>query len=165
MDAIVQTVSHNPFIMHKLVTAGGGAFILGLITILNPIITFFVGLLPPKVKYAVIFKSDKCAFAVGPFANSRSAQVYGDANALEIEKCTVVDINQILNHEVKINVIDPGVPLSRPEWQFKMIARKTGRPRIEDISKTIEARKPWLKLEMSRRTWYRRQAEKRKGRE
>ena len=29
-----------------------------------------------------------------------------------------------------------------------------------------EARKPWLKLEMSRRTWYRRQAEKRnKGRE
>jgi hypothetical protein len=38
---------------------------------------------------------------------------------------------------------------------------KTGRPRIEDRAKTIEARKPWLKLEMSRRTWYRRQAEKR----
>ena len=38
--------------------------------------------------------------------------------------------------------------------------RKTGRPRIEDRAKTIEARKPWLKLEMSR-TWYRRQAEKR----
>jgi hypothetical protein len=38
---------------------------------------------------------------------------------------------------------------------------KTGRPRIEERAKTIEARKPWLKLEMSRRTWYRRQAEKR----
>jgi hypothetical protein len=44
-------------------------------------------------------------------------------------------------------------------------ARKTGRPRIEDRAKTIEARKPWLKLKMSRRTWYRRQAETRKGRE
>jgi hypothetical protein len=37
-----------------------------------------------------------------------------------------------------------------------------GRPRIEDRAKTIEARKPWLKLGMSRRTWYRRQAEQRK---
>jgi hypothetical protein len=43
----------------------------------------------------------------------------------------------------------------------RMKRRKTGRPRIEDRAKTIEARKPWLKLEMSRRTWYRRQAEKR----
>jgi hypothetical protein len=42
--------------------------------------------------------------------------------------------------------------------------RKTGRPRIEERHLTIEAKKPWLKLEMSRRTWYRRQAEKRKGR-
>ena len=40
-------------------------------------------------------------------------------------------------------------------------ARKAGGPRIEDRARTIEARKPWLKLEMSRRTWYRRQAEKR----
>jgi hypothetical protein len=40
---------------------------------------------------------------------------------------------------------------------------KTGRPRIEERHLTIEAKKPWLKLEMSRRTWYRRQAEKRKG--
>jgi hypothetical protein len=39
--------------------------------------------------------------------------------------------------------------------------RKTGRPRIEDRANTIEARKPLLKLGMSRRTWYRRQAEKR----
>jgi hypothetical protein len=37
--------------------------------------------------------------------------------------------------------------------------RKTGRPRIEDRAQTIEAKKPWLKLQMSRRTWYRRQAE------
>jgi hypothetical protein len=43
-------------------------------------------------------------------------------------------------------------------------ARK-GRPRIEYRTRTIEAKKPWLKLEMSRRTWYRRQAEQRKGRE
>jgi hypothetical protein len=41
--------------------------------------------------------------------------------------------------------------------------RKTGRPRIEERANTIEAKKPWLKLEMSRRTWYRRQAEQRKG--
>jgi hypothetical protein len=39
-------------------------------------------------------------------------------------------------------------------------ARK-GRPRIEDRAQTIEARKPWLKLNMSRRTWYRRRAEQR----
>jgi hypothetical protein len=42
-------------------------------------------------------------------------------------------------------------------------APKKGRPRIEDRAKTIEAKKPWLKLEMSRRTWYRRQAERRKA--
>ena len=42
-------------------------------------------------------------------------------------------------------------------------APKKGRPRIEDHAKTIEARKPWLKLKMSRRTWYRRQADQRKG--
>ena len=42
---------------------------------------------------------------------------------------------------------------------------RKGRPRLEDRAKTIEARAPWLKLEMSRRTWYRRQAEKRAGRE
>ena len=40
---------------------------------------------------------------------------------------------------------------------------KTGRPLNENRANTIEAKKPWLKLEMSRRTWYRRQAEKRKG--
>jgi hypothetical protein len=33
------------------------------------------------------------------------------------------------------------------------------------ICSAVSARKPWLKLEISRRTWYRRQAEKRKGRE
>ena len=42
---------------------------------------------------------------------------------------------------------------------------KKGRPRIEDRAKTIEAKTLWLKLEMSRRTWYRRQAEQRRGRE
>jgi hypothetical protein len=43
-------------------------------------------------------------------------------------------------------------------------APKKGRPRIEDRARTIEAKKPWLKLGMSRRTWYR-QAEQREGRE
>jgi hypothetical protein len=38
---------------------------------------------------------------------------------------------------------------------------KKGGPRIEDIGKTNEARKPWLKLGMSRRTWYKRRAERR----
>jgi hypothetical protein len=38
---------------------------------------------------------------------------------------------------------------------------KKGRPRIEHRTRTIEARKPWLKLEMSRRTC--RQAEQRKA--
>lgn len=42
------------------------------------------------------------------------------------------------------------------------ILRKPGGVRIEDRDKTIEAQKPWEKLGMSRRTWYRRQAEKRK---
>jgi hypothetical protein len=41
---------------------------------------------------------------------------------------------------------------------------KKGRPRIEDRAQTIEAKKPWRKLGMSRRTWYCRQAEQRKGR-
>ena len=36
--------------------------------------------------------------------------------------------------------------------------RRTGRPRIEDKEKTIEAQKPWVKIGMSRRTWYRRKA-------
>jgi hypothetical protein len=42
---------------------------------------------------------------------------------------------------------------------------KKGRPRIEESHLTNEAKKPWLKLNMSRTTWYRRQAEKREGRE
>jgi hypothetical protein len=46
-----------------------------------------------------------------------------------------------------------------------MSRAKTGRPRIEDRARTIEARQPWLKLGMSRRTWYRRQAERREARE
>ena len=47
---------------------------------------------------------------------------------------------------------------------FNRRAVKKGRPRIEDRARTNEAKKPWLKLGMSRRTWYRRQAEKRAGR-
>jgi hypothetical protein len=39
-------------------------------------------------------------------------------------------------------------------------AVKKGRPRIGEEQVTLEAEKPWLKLGLSRRTWYRRQAEK-----
>jgi hypothetical protein len=46
-----------------------------------------------------------------------------------------------------------------------MNRRKAGCPRIENRANTSEAKKPWLKLGMSRTTWYRRQAEQRKGRE
>lgn len=41
--------------------------------------------------------------------------------------------------------------------------RKPGGVRIEDRASTIEATKPWAPAGMSRRTWYRRQAEKRAG--
>jgi hypothetical protein len=45
-------------------------------------------------------------------------------------------------------------------WRRLTVSRtQKGRRRIE------AAQKPWLKLEMSRRTWYRRQVEQRKGRE
>jgi hypothetical protein len=46
-----------------------------------------------------------------------------------------------------------------------MKPHRKGGPRIEHRAQTIEAKKPWLKLQMSRRTWYRRQAERRKSRE
>ena len=36
-----------------------------------------------------------------------------------------------------------------------------GRPYAVNRDKTLEATKPWVKLGMSRRTWFRRQAEKR----
>lgn len=39
---------------------------------------------------------------------------------------------------------------------------KVGRPRIEDRAKTLAALKPWMAAQMSRSSWYRRQAEKRK---
>jgi hypothetical protein len=38
---------------------------------------------------------------------------------------------------------------------------KRGRPRLEDAKSTLAATKPWDKLGMSERTWYRRQKEKR----
>lgn len=40
---------------------------------------------------------------------------------------------------------------------------RKGRPRIESRDKTLKATKPWLKLGMSERTWYRRQKEKKGG--
>lgn len=37
---------------------------------------------------------------------------------------------------------------------------RRGRPRIEDIDKTLAATRPWEALGMSRRTWYARKKEK-----
>jgi hypothetical protein len=45
-----------------------------------------------------------------------------------------------------------GLPLAAALRLDGKRAPKKGRPRIEDRAKTIEARKPWLKLGMSRRT-------------
>ena len=36
---------------------------------------------------------------------------------------------------------------------------KRGRPRLEDVAKTLTAVKPWVAAGMSRRTWYRRRSE------
>ena len=41
------------------------------------------------------------------------------------------------------------------------IKPKLGRPRVEDVKKTLRALKPWAALGMSRSTWYARQAEER----
>jgi hypothetical protein len=40
-------------------------------------------------------------------------------------------------------------------------SRKFQKPRIEERHKTLAATKPWEALGMSRRTWYRRQKERR----
>lgn len=40
--------------------------------------------------------------------------------------------------------------------------RKPGRPRTEDRHKTIEAQKPWDRMGISRRTWFRRRERKRR---
>lgn len=39
--------------------------------------------------------------------------------------------------------------------------RKGGRPRLEDVAETLAARRPWEAEGMSRRTWFRRQKERR----
>lgn len=49
----------------------------------------------------------------------------------------------------------------RPKPKRKAIPR--GRARLEKRDKSIEATKPWLAEGMSRRTWYRRRAERREG--
>lgn len=42
-------------------------------------------------------------------------------------------------------------------------ARRRGRPLASQAHLSIERRKPWVAAGMSRRTWYRRQAEKLSG--
>lgn len=55
--------------------------------------------------------------------------------------------------------VDPSL---RPRKKRKANGkRKTGHPRLGQENKTLEAKAPWEKLKMSRRTWFRRQAEKR----
>ena len=41
------------------------------------------------------------------------------------------------------------------------VKRKFVRPRLEDRDKTLAVQQPWVAAKMSRRTWFRRQAEKR----
>ena len=52
-------------------------------------------------------------------------------------------------------VEEDSAPGGEPRRDF---ARR-GRPRLEEAASTIEATMPWLKLGMSRRTWYRRRKE------
>ena len=56
-----------------------------------------------------------------------------------------------------------GVESGRRETAHKPIKRKAGRPRLEDVKKTLTATKPWAAAGMSRATWYKRQAEKQAG--
>ena len=62
--------------------------------------------------------------------------------------------DEALEHELKLITETPGL-LNR------IATKATGRPRLGEEANTNEARKPWLELGMSRRTWYSRQAEKR----
>lgn len=56
-------------------------------------------------------------------------------------------------------LIAASVPKSKTPKETP-VESKVGRPRIEDRDKTLKARKPWIALDMSRSTWFRRQAEK-----
>lgn len=51
-------------------------------------------------------------------------------------------------------------PLKSPRGPAASRHVKRGRPRLEDVDKTLEATKPWKAAGMSKRTWQRRQAEK-----
>ena len=57
----------------------------------------------------------------------------------------IVDLQKLINRQPHIQGTQ-----RRPVVRLVAMKRaKKGRPRIEDRAKTIEARKPWLKLEMS----------------
>jgi hypothetical protein len=60
----------------------------------------------------------------------------------------------------------PPIPLASPaaseaNSKAKTAKAKTGRPRIGTESQTLAHQQPWLAENMSERTWYRRQKEKR----
>jgi predicted GIY-YIG superfamily endonuclease len=63
---------------------------------------------------------------------------------------------EALEHEVTLINEIPGLLNERGD-------RATGRPRLGEEHKTIEFNKPWEAAGISRRTWYARQAEKRKA--
>ena len=107
--------------------------------------------------------------------------ILSEAEVLKIRKLVEIGISQVdiaRRFGKSLNTINRVVKNTRPICHDTELSEietaghcgvrppaKRGRPRIEDRAKTTEAKKPWLKLGMSRRTWYRHQAEKRaKGR-
>jgi hypothetical protein len=68
----------------------------------------------------------------------------------------IEQIRDAHSSQPKGKTLDPTMESAAPK------KKAGGRPRIEDRDKTNEAKKPWLTLGMSRASWYRRQAEKRK---
>lgn len=58
----------------------------------------------------------------------------------------------IRKEQPKFNVVVMSVPKPRA-------LSGRGRPRLENVGKTLEATKPWALAGMSRRSWYRRKAE------
>lgn len=87
----------------------------------------------------------------------------GDAKKGAESRLPVSDID-VVRGLSKSDVASPEVAegVHRPSRGVSVLRpTKSGRPRIEDKEKATEAQKPWLALGMSRRTWYRRQKEKR----
>ena len=61
----------------------------------------------------------------------------------------------------KKQLYSPQVAAEKIRESLAIPASKPGRPRIEDLDKTLEAQEPWVGLGMSKRTWFRRRREQR----